>query len=199
MGRRCTEREMILFALLMFSFSFPCFSPLGKTTFLNQVHELHHCTYLRQYHTVRPYITVSKIPNFNPRKLPYWKIYEREGIANSIVAGGTYGGKFIAGKTQNSKKRARFHSFRCTHMLCCCFTSIPHRPGLSGGQRKLLLFEMVYQRCRDQSQLLIVFDEPFAGVTGKNCGIAFSQLDKLIPFRGHVLTEMYGSHLALDR
>ena len=95
---------------------------------------MHHCTYLRQYHCIRPYIVVSKIPNFNPQKLPYWNIYKKEGKDKTIVAGGTYGGKFIA--------------------------------GLSGGQRKLLLFEMVYQRCRDQSQLLIVFDEPFAGVTG---------------------------------
>ncbi len=37
--------------------------------------------------------------------------------------------------------------------------------GLSGGQRKLLLFELIYQRTKSQSDLLIVLDEPFAGVT----------------------------------
>ena len=37
--------------------------------------------------------------------------------------------------------------------------------GLSGGQRKMLLFELIAQRVRSKSGLLIVFDEPFAGVT----------------------------------
>lgn len=37
--------------------------------------------------------------------------------------------------------------------------------GLSGGQRKLLLFELICQRTANQSNLLLVFDEPFAGVT----------------------------------
>eukprot|EP00977_Amphora_coffeiformis_P028342 scaffold34933_cov243-Amphora_coffeaeformis.AAC.1 len=37
--------------------------------------------------------------------------------------------------------------------------------GLSGGQRKLLLFELIYQRTRHQKDLLILLDEPFAGVT----------------------------------
>ena len=36
----------------------------GKTTFLNHVHDLHKCTYIRQYHTLRPYIPVRKIPDF---------------------------------------------------------------------------------------------------------------------------------------
>jgi ABC-type Mn2+/Zn2+ transport system ATPase subunit len=40
-----------------------------------------------------------------------------------------------------------------------------YTPGLSGGQRKLLLFELIYQRTMQQSGLLIVLDEPFAGVT----------------------------------
>lgn len=35
--------------------------------------------------------------------------------------------------------------------------------GLSGGQRKMLIFEMIYQRTIDQKDLLIVLDEPFAG------------------------------------
>ena len=38
-------------------------------------------------------------------------------------------------------------------------------PGLSGGQRKLLLFELIYQRTAGQRDLLLVLDEPFCGVT----------------------------------
>ena len=78
-------------------------------------------------------MTVSKVPNFDPTKLPYWDIYEREGKAQTIKLGGTMAGEFTA--------------------------------GLSGGQRKLFLFELIYQRTMNQSKLLIVFDEPFAGVT----------------------------------
>jgi hypothetical protein len=37
--------------------------------------------------------------------------------------------------------------------------------GLSGGQRKLLLFELIFQRTMLQNDLLLIFDEPFAGVT----------------------------------
>jgi hypothetical protein len=37
--------------------------------------------------------------------------------------------------------------------------------GLLGGQRKILLFELIYQRTATQKNLLIVLDEPFAGVT----------------------------------
>jgi hypothetical protein len=38
--------------------------------------------------------------------------------------------------------------------------------GLSGGQRKILLFELIVQRASQSGQqLLIVLDEPFAGVT----------------------------------
>jgi len=38
--------------------------------------------------------------------------------------------------------------------------------GLSGGQRRLLLFEIIYQRCyKKKEPLLILFDEPFSGVT----------------------------------
>ena len=32
-------------------------------------------------------------------------------------------------------------------------------PGLSGGQRKLLLFELIYQRTASEKDLLIVLDE----------------------------------------
>lgn len=37
--------------------------------------------------------------------------------------------------------------------------------GLSGGQRKVMLFELICQRAEGQNDLLLVFDEPFAGVT----------------------------------
>jgi hypothetical protein len=82
---------------------------------------------------MRPYIPVTKIPNFDPTKLPYWDIYVREGKADTIQVGGTMAGAFTA--------------------------------GLSGGQRKLLLFELICQRTMDKSELLIALDEPFAGVT----------------------------------
>ena len=93
----------------------------GKTAFLNDVHKSHKCTYIRQYHNLRPYVTVSKIPNFDPTSLPFWDIYVREGVANSIKTGGTMAGKFTA--------------------------------GLSGWQRKLLLFELIFQRTASQSEL----------------------------------------------
>jgi hypothetical protein len=79
---------------------------------VNDVYKSHKCTYIRQYHNMRPYITVSKIPNFDPARLPYWDVYEGEGTAATIKAGGTMAGQFTA--------------------------------GLSGGQRKLLLFELIW-------------------------------------------------------
>jgi len=100
-----------------------------QTTFLNNVHKSHKCTFIRQYHNVRPYVAVSKVPKFDPTKLPYWDIYEREGTAQTIQLGGTMAGEFTA--------------------------------GLSGGQRKLFLFELIYQRTKDQSKLLIVLDGKF--------------------------------------
>jgi ABC-type lipoprotein export system ATPase subunit len=123
----------------------------GKTTFLNDVHKSHKCTYIRQYHNIRPYVTVSKIPNFDPTNLPYWDIYVREGKDSAIMVGGTMAGEFTA--------------------------------GLSGGQRKLLLFELVFQRTQSQSDLLIVLDEPFAGVT-----------DDFIPFIVDRLNKMREKH-----
>jgi hypothetical protein len=123
----------------------------GKTTFLNDVHKRHKCTYIRQYHLIRPYIAVSKIPNFDPTALPFWEIYEREGTASGIKVGGTMAGEFTA--------------------------------GLSGGQRKLLLFELIRQRTKNQSDLLIVLDEPFAGVT-----------DDFVPFIVERLNEMRKTH-----
>jgi len=123
----------------------------GKTTFLNDVHKSHKCTYIRQYHNLRPYINVSSIPNFDPSHLPYWDIYVRENKARSIIVGGTIAGQFM--------------------------------PGLSGGQRKLLLFELIFQRTAAQNNLLIVLDEPFAGVT-----------DDFVPFIVGRLNEMRKNH-----
>jgi len=123
----------------------------GKTTFLNDVHKSHKCTYIRQYHNLRPYIAVSAIPNFDPTKLPYWDIYVKEKKAHNIIVGGTIAGQFMA--------------------------------GLSGGQRKLLLFELIFQRTLQQDNLLIVLDEPFAGVT-----------DDFVPFIVGRLNEMRKAH-----
>lgn len=105
----------------------------GKTTFLNDVYKNHKCIYVRQYHNMRPYITVSKIPHFDPTQLSYWNTYQQENVDTTIQVGGTMAGQTVQ--------------------------------GLSGGQRKLLLFELICQRVQDQHGLLIVFDEPFAGVT----------------------------------
>lgn len=126
----------------------------GKTTFLNDVHKSHKCTYIRQYHNLRPYIAVSAIPNFDPTKLPYWDIYIKEKKDGSIIVGGTIAGQFMA--------------------------------GLSGGQRKLLLFELIFQRTAAQDNLLIVLDEPFAGVT-----------DDFVPFIVDRLNEMRKKHNVL--
>lgn len=105
----------------------------GKTTFLDDTVKSHKCTYIKQYHNVRPYVKVTSIPNFDPKKLPFWELYEREGTAHAIKVGGTMAGEFTA--------------------------------GLSGGQRKVMLFELICQRAEGQNDLLLVFDEPFAGVT----------------------------------
>jgi len=123
----------------------------GKTTFLNDVHKSHKCTYIRQYHNVRPYVTVTKVPNFDPTQLPYWDIYVNEGTAEKKKVGGTMAGEFTA--------------------------------GLSGGQRKLFLFELIYQRTLTQKKLLIVLDEPFAGVT-----------DDFVPFIVDRLKKMSKKH-----
>ena len=78
----------------------------GKTTFLEDVHKLHKCCYVRQYHTVRPYIQVRKIPNFEPSRLPYWDLYANKTVEGgaknasynpAIKIGGTMAGEFTAG------------------------------------------------------------------------------------------------------
>jgi len=132
----------------------------GKTTFLDHVHKLHSCTYIRQYHTLRPYVPVKKIPKFDPLQLPYWNLYSEkvlkeqaaEGKKNEsynpgVKIGGTMAGEFTA--------------------------------GLSGGQRKMMLFELVRQRTSTQSELLIVLDEPFAGVTDDFVPYIMERLDEM--------------------
>jgi energy-coupling factor transporter ATP-binding protein EcfA2 len=96
---------------------------------------------------MRPYISIAKIPNFDPKNLPYWDIYEKEGKASTIQAGGTMAGEYTA--------------------------------GLCGGQRKLLLFELIRQRVQNEKNLLIVLDEPFAGVTDDFVPFIVDQLEKL--------------------
>ena len=133
----------------------------GKTTFLNHVHDLHKCTYIRQYHSLRPYIPVRKIPDFDPTQLPYWNLYSQKTLEGSdaknvsynpdVKIGGAMAGEFVA--------------------------------GLSGGQRKMMAFELVRQRTSAQSDLLIVLDEPFAGVT-----------DDFVPFITERLAEMARKH-----
>lgn len=133
----------------------------GKTTFLNDVHKSHKCIYIRQYHNIRPYVAVTKIPNFDPTGLPYWDIYQREGKATTIKAGGTMAGEFTA--------------------------------GLSGGQRKLLLFELIYQRVRHQNDLLICLDEPFSGVTDDFVPFIVDRLNKLR--QGHNILLVTNDHV----
>lgn len=58
--------------------------------------------------------------------------------------------------------------------------------GLSGGQRKILLFELIHQRTASQRNLLIVLDEPFAGVT-----------DDFVPYIVERLNEMRTKHNVL--
>lgn len=113
----------------------------GKTTFLGDVHKLNKCCYVRQYHTLRPYIPVRKIPHFDSSELPYMHLYndeQLEGKKNDSYNPGVMIGGTMAGETT---------------------------AGLSGGQRKMMLFELVRQRTASSSNLLICLDEPFAGVT----------------------------------
>jgi len=111
------------------------------------VHKFHKCTYIRQYHNLRPFIKVTSIPEFDPTKLPYWDIYIKEKKAKSIIVGGTIAGQFMS--------------------------------GLSGGQRKILLFELICQRVANQENLLIVLDEPFSGVTDDFIPYIIERLNQL--------------------
>jgi len=134
----------------------------GKTTYLEHVHKLRKCTYIRQYHSLRPYIPVQKITSFDPTQLPYWSLYSEatlNGAKNEshdpkVKIGGTFAGENVA--------------------------------GLSGGQRKMMLFELVRQRTSSQSGLMILLDEPFAGVT-----------DDFVPFIVERLNEIRKKHSVL--
>ena len=132
----------------------------GKTTFLNDVHAMHKCTYIRQYHNLRPYVLVSKIPNFDPAKLPFWEQYADQP---DIRVGGTMAGEFTA--------------------------------GFSGGQRKLLLFELVRQRTEGSEGLLLIFDEPFAGVTEDFVPYITEQLKRI----NHSLAPKHSTHSEYDQ
>jgi len=54
---------------------------------------------------------------------------------------------------------------------------------MGGGQRKILMFELICQRTVDQSELLIALDEPFAGVT-----------DDFVPYMVERLNELRKRH-----
>ena len=105
---------------------------------------------------------MSKIPNFDPTQLPYWNIYEKEGKASTIQAGGTLAGEFTA--------------------------------GLSGGQRKLLLFEIICQRTAQQSDLLLIFDEAFCGVTDDFVPFIIGRLKQLRKKHNIVVRETSTNH-----
>jgi hypothetical protein len=129
---------------------------------------------------LRPYITVSKIPHFDPRCLPYWSTYEKEGKAGTIQVGGTMAGKFTGEVSEipQSTCPPRKSSSHCSCILAAA--------GLSGGQRKSLIFELICQRIAGQSDLLLVFDEPFAGVT-----------EDFVPFIVQRLNELRRHHNVL--
>jgi ABC-type lipopolysaccharide export system ATPase subunit len=55
--------------------------------------------------------------------------------------------------------------------------------GLLGGQRKMLLFELIFQRTVTQKNLLIILDEPFSGV-----------MDDFVPFILERLNKMREEH-----
>jgi len=109
---------------------------------------------------LRPYVKVESIPNFDPTALPYWSLYSEktfeDGKQNVSYSPSVQIGGTMAGQ----------------------FTK-----GLSGGQRKMLLFELVKQRTAGSSDLLLVLDEPFAGVT-----------DDFVPFIVMRLNEMRQKH-----
>jgi len=84
-------------------------------------------------------------------------------------------------------------------------------PGLSGGQRKMMLFELVCQRVAASSDLLVCLDEPFAGVTEDFVPFIVDRLNALRKTHNvllvtndhvHTLTEMADSTItvsAIDR
>merc|ERR1712087_171775 len=132
----------------------------GKTTFLEDVQKINRCCYVKQYHTLRPYIEVRVVPNFDPGRLPFWPLYAEKQLEDG-ERNPSYNPKVCVGGTM----AGQFHA------------------GLSGGQRKMMLFELIKQRTDASSGLLIALDEPFAGVT-----------DDFVPFIVAELREMRKKH-----
>ena len=138
----------------------------GKTTLLEDVHKINDSIYIRQYHTLRPYMSVNSIPKFDATRLPFWSNYSQEQTHDGDAA----------------KRNVSYDpNIRIGGTLAGEFT-----PGLSGGQRKMLLFELVSQRIANTSGLLVCLDEPFAGVT-----------DDFVPFIIERLQQMSESHNVL--
>ena len=77
-------------------------------------------------------------------------------------------------------------------MPSCC-TCFYFAAGLSGGQRKLLLFELIYQRTANQSDLLLVLDEPFAGVTDDFVPWIVDRLNKMS--KNHNIVLVINDHI----
>jgi hypothetical protein len=86
------------------------FSLAGKTTFLNDATRLEKSVYIRQHHSLRPDITVSRIPNFDPSKLPFWNIYESNGTALTVKVGGFMSGRYT-GKHEMQSNSSRYCLF----------------------------------------------------------------------------------------
>jgi energy-coupling factor transporter ATP-binding protein EcfA2 len=126
----------------------------GKTALLNDIYKKQGCTYIRQNYAMRPYLKVSDIRNFDPQELPYWKIYKKAGTEANIKVGG--------GGTVARERMAE---------------------GLSEGQRKLLYLEILCQRTEGRAGLLILLDEPLAGMT-----------DDLVPYFLDSLNDMRHRH-----
>jgi hypothetical protein len=170
----------------------PTTTTTGKTTFLNDTAKSHHsCTYIRQYHNLRPYIAVTKIPNFYPSRLPYWNVYVQEATAATV--GGTMAGQFtgmyapsLLHQYSSRPNAVGNFSIRVLTSFLLLPPMLTHTAGLSGGQRKLLLFELICQRTTNHSNLLLVFDEPFAGVT-----------DDFVPFIVQRLNALRSKHNVL--
>ena len=104
---------------------------------------------------------MRKIPDFDPTQLPYWSLYSQKTLEGSDAKNVSYNPDVKIGGTMAGKFVA----------------------GLSGGQRKIMGLELVRQRTSSQSDLLIVLDEPFAGVT-----------DDFVPFITERLAEMARKH-----
>jgi energy-coupling factor transporter ATP-binding protein EcfA2 len=125
----------------------------GKTALLNDIYTKQDCTYIRQNYAMRPYLKVSDIRNFDPQELPYWQVCKKVGTEASIKVGG---GTLAGERTAKA---------------------------LSEGQRKLLYLEVLCQRTEGLAGILILLDEPLAGMT-----------DDLVPYFLDTLNDMRHRH-----